>query len=134
VKRIPLVKTWIVFNFGYGVWVLYREGMVMRKLFFIVLCLFSMFFIMSCRSIDYLYTTMSYDSIECDGTIYYRISDSERKNPYDTTNFNIPVFIVDDKQKTRTDNIYYAAVILEDNSREYLIFDGGTFLRSDLFQ
>ena len=106
---------------------------VLKRSFFIVLCFLMVLSIVGCISTEFLYKNMLYDSVEYNGTIYCRLPDSDRPEKYETTDFNLPVFIVDNENKTRKDHVYYAAAITDDSEHVYLIFDGGTFLRSDLF-
>jgi len=112
----------------------------MKKLFLIALCLLMAFSFVSCKRdnyykrTDFTFDFMLYSKIECNGIIYCRYSDSDRPKPYNRTKADIPVFIIDDKGKTRTDRVRYAAALVGDDDHEYLIFDSSIFLRNDLFE
>ena len=110
-----------------------KTNIILKRIISTILLLLMAFSIVGCDSTKFIYTHMLYDSIEYNGVTYYSVPDSDRPENSVITDFNIPVFIVDNENKTRKDRVYYAASIEDDSNYEYLIFDSGTFLRSDLF-
>jgi len=86
-----------------------------------------------CKSTKFIFNYQLYDGIDYDGKIYHRVPYENMPASFEYNDFDLPVYIIDNAQKTRTDRIYYAAEIVGDEDHKYLFFDSSPFMRSDLF-